>query len=186
MHKEKPAGRHKILSRGSLGCHQASPLETSSKVAAGPLASGDFQVTLSHVVTLKPCAFHFIFSNVDATQAPISIKPFLSSSWVNTLTWSSLNEYDPLHIIMWPYWFIDLNLTCSSPFPWSISAKSLLKLPRHMRFVSSKPPTFPSHLQPVHQCKALSRSSPSSHKTPCYVSYAMSSFITLYEHSINT
>jgi hypothetical protein len=23
-----------------------------------------------------PCAFHFIFSNVDATQAPTSIKPF--------------------------------------------------------------------------------------------------------------
>ena len=22
--------------------------------------------------------------------------------------------YDPLHIIMWPYWFIDLDLTCSS------------------------------------------------------------------------
>ena len=162
------------------------PIETRSKVAAGPLASGDFQVTLSHVVTLKPCAFHFIYSNVDATQAPISIKPFWSSSWVNTLTWSSLNEYYPLHIIMWSYWFINLNFAGSSLLPCSIGAKSLLKLPRHMRFVSSKPPTFPSHLQPVHQRKALSQSSPSSHKTLCHVSYEMNSFITLYENSINT
>ena len=61
---------------------------------------------------------------------------------------------------MWPYWFIDLNLTCSSPLPWSIGAKSLLKLPRHMWFVASKPPTCPSHLQPVHRRKALSWSSP--------------------------
>ena len=29
------------------------PVETSSKVAAGPLASGDPQVTLSHVVFLS-------------------------------------------------------------------------------------------------------------------------------------
>ena len=32
--------------------------------------------------------------------------------------------YDPLHIITWPYWFIDLDLTCSSLLRWSISAKS--------------------------------------------------------------
>ena len=30
------------------------PVETSSKVAAGPLASGDPQVTLSHVECLPP------------------------------------------------------------------------------------------------------------------------------------
>ena len=102
------------------------------------------------------------------------------------LAWSSLNEYDPLHIIMWPYWFIDLNFAWSSPLPWSIGAKSLLKLSRHMWFFASKPPTYPSHLQPVHRRKALSRSSPSSHKTLYHVSYAMNSFITLYEHSINT
>ena len=53
-------------------------------------------------------------------------------------------------------------------------------------FVASKPPTCLSHLLPVHRRKALSWSSPSSHKTPCHVSYVMSSFITLYEHSINT
>ena len=110
---------------------------------------------------------------------------FWSSSWVNTwldlrwMIWSTSHH----HVT---YWFIDLNLTCSSPLPWSIGAKSLLKLPRHMRFVASKPPTYPSQFQPVHRRKALSQSSPSRHKTLCHVSYAMSSFITLYEHSINT
>ena len=92
-----------------------------------------------------------------------------------------LEWYDPLHIIIWPHWFIDLNLTWCSRLPWSISAKSLLKLPRHMWFVASKPPTCPSHLQSIHRCKALSWSCQSSHKTSCHVSYAMSSFITLYE-----
>ena len=129
--------------------------------------------------------FHFIFSNIYVTQARTSIKPF-DHHHESTLGLVFLEWYDPLHIIMWPYWFIDLNLTCSSPLPWSIGAKSLLKLPRHMRFVASNPPTCPSHLQPVHRRKALSRSSPSSHMTPCHVSYAMSSFIALYEHSINT
>jgi hypothetical protein len=32
--------------------------------------------------------------------------------------------YDALHIIMWPYWFIDLDLTCSSPLCRSIGSKS--------------------------------------------------------------
>jgi hypothetical protein len=32
--------------------------------------------------------------------------------------------YDPLHIITWLYWFIDLDLTCSSLLCWSISVKS--------------------------------------------------------------
>ena len=125
-----------------------------------------------------PCAFQFIFSNVDATQAPTSIKLF-DNHHESTLGLIFLEWYDPLHVIMWPYWFIDLNLTCSSPLPRSIGAKSLLKLPRHMRFVASKPPTCLSHLHPVHRRKVLSQSSPSSHMTPCHVSYAMSSLITL-------
>ena len=75
-----------------------------------------------------------------------------------------LEWYDPLYIFMWSYWFIDLNFSWSSPLLWSIGAKSLLKLPRHMRFVASKPPTYPSHLQPVHRRKVFS-SSPSSHTT---------------------
>ena len=132
-----------------------------------------------------PCAFHFIFSNVGATQPPTSIELF-DHYHESTLGLIILEWYDPLHIIMWPYWFINLNFAGSSLLPCSIGAKSLLKLPRHMRFVSSKPPMFPSHLQPVHQHKALSRSSPSSHKTLCHVSYEMNSFITLYENSINT
>jgi hypothetical protein len=37
--------------------------------------------------------------------------------------------YDPLYIITWPYWFIDLDSTCSSPLLQSISAKSSLNLP---------------------------------------------------------
>ena len=37
--------------------------------------------------------------------------------------------YDPLHIIMWSCWFIDLDITCSSPLPRSIDAKSSLNLP---------------------------------------------------------
>jgi hypothetical protein len=32
--------------------------------------------------------------------------------------------YHSLYITMWPYWFIDLDLTRSSPLPRSISAKS--------------------------------------------------------------
>jgi hypothetical protein len=55
-----------------------------------------------------------------------------------------------------------------------------------MRYVASTPLTCPSHLQPIHRRKALSWSSPCSHKTVYHVSYAMSSFIRLYEHSINT
>ena len=71
--------------------------------------------------------------------------------------------YDPLHIITWPYWLIDLDLTCSSPLFWSIGAKSL---------------TCPSLLQPVHQAKPHLDLLHLSHMIPCHVSYAMSSFIT--------
>ena len=59
-----------------------------------------------------PCAFHSISSNVDATHALTNHK------W-----------YDPLHIITWPYWFIDLDFTCSSPLLRSVSTKSSLNLP---------------------------------------------------------
>jgi hypothetical protein len=54
---------------------------------------------------------------------------------------------------MWPYWFIDLDLTCSSLLPLSIGAKSFLKLLCHVRCVAPKPLTCPSHLQLVHQAK---------------------------------
>ena len=144
--------------------------------------TGEMKCPTSYTFSLR-IPFHL--PNVDATQAPTSIKLFDHHS-ESTLVLIFLEWYDPLHIIIWPHWFIDLNLTWCSRLPWSISAKSLLKLPRHMWFVASKPPTCPSHLQSIHRCKALSWSCQSSHKTSCHVSYAMSSFITLYEHSINT
>ena len=89
-----------------------------------------------------PCAFHSISFGVDATHTPTNHK------W-----------YDPLHIIIWPYWFINLDFTCSSPLLWSIGAKS-------------------SHLHPVHQVKSCLDLLHLSHMTQCHVSYAMSSFIT--------
>jgi hypothetical protein len=85
--------------------------------------------------------------------------------------------YDPLHIIMWPYWFIDLVLTCSLPLNRSIGTKSMLKHPA-TRSSASKPLTCPSLLQSVHQAKPHLDLLHLSHMTPCHVSYAMSSFIT--------
>ena len=63
-----------------------------------------------------------------------------------------IKSYDPLHIITWPYWFIDLDLTCFSPLPSSIGAKSCSSFAA-TGFITSKPPTCPSRLQPVHQTK---------------------------------
>ena len=78
--------------------------------------------------------------------------------------------YDPLHIIPWPYWFIDLDLTCSSPLPRSIGAKST---------------TCPSLLQPFHQAKSCLDLLHLSHMTPSHVSYAMRSFITYVSLATN-
>jgi hypothetical protein len=85
--------------------------------------------------------------------------------------------YDPLHIIMWPYWFIDLDLTCSLPLSRSIGAKSCssFTVPRS---IALKPPTCPSHLQPVYQAKSCLDLLRLDHMTQCRVSYAMSSFMT--------
>jgi hypothetical protein len=67
------------------------------------------------------------------------------------LAWSSLN--DMIHFISsCDLWFIDLDLTCSSPLFWSIGAKSCSSFPA-TRFIASKPPTCPKPLQPVHQAK---------------------------------
>ena len=84
--------------------------------------------------------------------------------------------YDPLHIITWSYWFIYLDFTCSSPLPWSISAKSCSSFPA-MWFIASKPPTCPSLLQPVRQDKSCLDLLHLDHMTQCHVSFAMSSFI---------
>ena len=84
--------------------------------------------------------------------------------------------YDPLHIIMWPYWFIYLDLNCSSPLHRSTSTKSLLKHPA-TQSSASKPPTCPSLLQPVYQAKHHLDLLHLSHMTSCHVSYAINSFI---------
>ena len=85
--------------------------------------------------------------------------------------------YDPLHIITWPYWFIDLDHTCFSPLPSFISAKSCSSFTAKWS-IAPKPPTCPSRLQPVHQAKSCLDLLHLSHMTPCHVSFAMSSFIT--------
>ena len=84
--------------------------------------------------------------------------------------------YDPLHIIMWPYWFIDLDFTCFSPLPSSIGAKSCLSFTA-TRSIAPKPPTCPSRLQPVHQAKSCLDLLHLDHMTQCHVSCAISSFI---------
>ena len=92
--------------------------------------------------------------------------------------------YDPLHIIIWPYWFIDLDLTCSSPLHRSIGAKPFLQHPA-MRSSASKPLTCPSLLQSVHQAKSCLDLLHLSHMTPCHISYVLSSFITYVSLATN-
>jgi hypothetical protein len=85
--------------------------------------------------------------------------------------------YDPLHIIMWPCWSIDLDLTCSSPLRRSIGIKSCSSFTAP-RSIAPKSLTCRSHLQPVHQAKPYLDLRHLGHMTLCHVSYAMSSFIT--------
>ena len=84
--------------------------------------------------------------------------------------------YDPLHTITWPCWFINLNLTCFSPLPSSIGAKSFSSFST-TRSITPKPPTCPSRLQPVHQAKSCLDLLHLDHMTLCHVSCAISSFI---------
>ena len=107
-----------------------------------------------------PFAFYSISSNVDATHASINHK------W-----------YNPLHIIVWPYWFINLDITWSSPLPSSIDAKSCSSFTA-TRSIAPKPPTCPLCLQPVHRAKSCFYLLHLSHMTQCHVSYVMSSLIT--------
>jgi hypothetical protein len=71
--------------------------------------------------------------------------------------------YDPLYIITWSYWFIDLDFTCSSSLLRSIGVKSSLNL-------SFTLATGPSS-------QVLSWSLYLDHMTQCHVSCAISSFI---------
>ena len=54
--------------------------------------------------------------------------------------------YYPLHIIMWPYWFIDLDLTCCSLLPQSIGAKSCSS------FTVTRGPSLQSLQLALHSC----------------------------------
>ena len=83
--------------------------------------------------------------------------------------------YDPLHIIMWSYWFIDLDFTCFSPLLLSIGAKSCSSFTA-TRSITPKPLTS-SRLQPVHQAKSCLDLLHLDHMTQCHVSCAISSFI---------
>ena len=84
--------------------------------------------------------------------------------------------YDPLYIITWSYWFIDLDSTCSSPLLSSIGAKSCSSFTA-TRSITPKPLTCPSRLQPVHQAKSCLDLLHLDHMTQCHVSCAISSFI---------
>jgi hypothetical protein len=90
--------------------------------------------------------------------------------------------YDPFHIITWPCWFIDLDLTYFSRLPSFIGAKSCSSFTA-MWSIAPKPPTCPAHLQPVHQAKSCFDLLHLSHITPCHVSYAMSSIITCVSYA---
>jgi hypothetical protein len=114
-----------------------------------------------HICYTLPCAFHSISSNIDATH-----EPTLINKW-----------YDPLHIIMWPCWFIDLDLTCFLPLSSSIDAKSCSSFTATWS-IAPKLLTCPSRLQPVHQAKSCLDLLHLSHMTQCHVSYVMSFFIT--------
>ena len=136
--------------------------------------TGEMKCPTSHTFALR-ILFHL--PNIDATQAPNSIKSF-DHHHESTLGLIFLKWYDPLHIITWPLWSIDLDLASVHRY------QVLLKLHRHTvpRF---KALTCPSPLQPIHQAKSCLDLLYFGHMTQCHVSYEMSSSITLYEHSIN-
>ena len=82
------------------------------------------------------CLAHSISSS-QATHAPNSIKPF-DHHHESTLGLIFLEWYDPLHIITWPLWSINLDLARSSPSPRSIGAKSCSSFTAS-RSLASKP-----------------------------------------------
>jgi hypothetical protein len=83
--------------------------------------------------------------------------------------------YGPLHIITWPYWFIDLDLTCFLPLCWSISAKSCSS------FTITCGPSLQSLRLDLHTCNRLAKPHLDllhlGHMTQCHVSRAINSSI---------
>jgi hypothetical protein len=113
------------------------------------------------IVIHLPCTFYFNSSNVDATHAPTNHQMIWSTSYhhVTVLVHRS-----------WPH----LLFTVVSVHRHQV----LPKLHRHTRSLALKPPTCPSHLQPVHRAKPHLDLLHIGHMTPCHVSYAISFFIT--------
>jgi hypothetical protein len=81
-----------------------------------------------------------------------------------------------VHRWSWPQLLLTIAFI-SWLLPSSISAKSLLKLPRHAVYCL-KVSDLPFTLATNPSSQVLSQSSPPSYMTPCHVSYAMSSIIT--------
>ena len=108
---------------------------------------------------------------------------FWSSSWVNTwlglswMIWST--PYHHMTSLVHRSWPCSLFTVTSVH-----RCQVLLKLHRHV-VPHFKALTCPSPFQPIHQAKPYLDLLHFGHMTPCHVSYAMSSSITLYEHSIN-
>ena len=67
--------------------------------------------------------------------------------------------YDPLHIITWSYWFINLDITCFSPLPSSIDAKSCSSFTT-TRSIAPKPHDLSFTLATGPSSQVLSWSSP--------------------------
>ena len=109
---------------------------------------------------------------------------FWSSSWVNTwldlpwIIWSTPSHH--MTSLVHQSWPCPL-FTVASVHRRQVLPK--LHRPAVPRF---KALTCPSLLQPVHWAKSCLDLLHIGHMTPCHVSYAMSSFITLYEHSFNS
>jgi hypothetical protein len=87
--------------------------------------------------------------------------------------------YDPLHIITWSYWFIDLDFICSSPLRRSISVKSCSS------FTVTRGPSLQSLWLTLHTCNRSIKPSHVfdllhlDHMTQCHVLCAMSSLIII-------
>jgi hypothetical protein len=107
-----------------------------------------------------PCAFHSISFDVDATHAPTNHQMIWSTSYhhVTVLVHRS-----------WPHLLFTVALVHRR--------QVLLKLHRHTWSLASKPPTCPSHLQPVHRAKSCLDLLYLDHMTQCHVLCAINSSI---------
>ena len=142
--------------------------------------TGEIKCPTSHNFALR-IPFHLL--KCWCHTSTNSIKLFLSSSWVNTwldlpwMIWST--PYHHMISLVHRFW------PCSLFTVASVHQRQILPKLHHLAVHHFKALTYPSTLQPVHQAKSCLDLLHFGHITPCHVSYAMSSSITLYEHSIN-